>query len=208
MRDRKAEGDRVALVDLDGTIADYDAALVEAMRSIQDPNEKPYENRYEETTKRSELPHVEARRKMIQRQPGFWRNLPGLTLGFDIVSELRELGFALHVLTKGPRNNGPAWGEKLEWARENIHDATVTVTGDKSIVFGRVLVDDYPPYFISWLENRPRGLVVCVAHPWNEAFKRGGNNEHPNVVRYDGSNLDEVARMLKRAYDRAPGEPL
>jgi len=202
------EPDRIALVDLDGTVADYSAALAREMHAIQHPDEVAYVDRYVEATKRVELPHVEARRKLIQRVPGFWRSLPRLQLGFEVVDALRSARFQIHVLTKGPKTNAGAWAEKLEWAREHLPDATVTVTGDKSIMYGRVLVDDYPPYFNAWLENRPRGLVVCVAHDWNEIFKRGGSAEHPNIFRYDGSNLADLSRALKRAFERAPGEAL
>lgn len=197
------QSDLVALVDLDGTLADYDSAMTEAMRSVQDPSEAPYGSRYEPDGTRKEIPHVEARRRLIQRQPGFWRGLKPLALGFDVVKELRSLGFELHVLTKGPALVFSAWSEKVEWSQTHISDAVVTITGEKSLVYGRVLVDDYPPYFEKWLNVRPRGLVVCVAQSWNEHFGRGGRSEHPNVVRYDGTNLDIVKERLSAAYSRA-----
>lgn len=200
--------DQVALIDLDGTIADYDAALTREMRLIQHPDEVPYSNRYEAGGARVEINHVEARRKLIQRQPGFWRNLAPLPLGFEVVEELRALKFALHVLTKGPASTTSAWTEKADWCQKHLPDANVTVTQDKSLVYGRVLFDDFPPYFGPWLENRPRGLVVCLAHPWNEGFAKGGYQEHPNVLRYDGTNREELRARLQRVRDRQPREAL
>lgn len=188
--------DHVALIDLDGTVADCDGALDKEQRRIQAPDEPPYKDRY---SGGEEPPYIEARRKLIQRQPGFWRNLAPIPLGFEIVEELRALNFALHVLTKGPKHNGNAWAKKVEWCREHLPDALVTVTSDKSLVYGRVLVDDFPPYFLDWLKVRPRGLVVCVAHKWNEGI------EHPNVLRYDGTNRDELRRRLTQAYERQGG---
>tara|TARA_Y100000310_G_C20512920_1_gene729762 strand:+ start:436 stop:588 length:153 start_codon:yes stop_codon:yes gene_type:complete len=49
----------------------------------------------------------------------------------------------------------------------------MTITEDKGIVYGKVLVDDYPCYIKRWLENRPRGLVIMPAHSYNRDF------EHP-----------------------------
>jgi 5'(3')-deoxyribonucleotidase len=196
--------DRVALIDLDGTVADYDSALRDAMRLLQSPEEAPYAERYQGD--RSEPPHIEARRKMIQRQPGFWRGLKPLPHGFEVVRELRSLGFLLHVLTKGPSTTPSAWSEKVEWCREHLPDALVTVTSDKSLVYGRVLFDDFPPYFTAWLAVRPRGLVVCIAHPWNEAYAKRGVSAHEQVLRYDGTNLDELRERLTRAFQRAPRE--
>jgi 5'(3')-deoxyribonucleotidase len=197
--------DQLALVDLDSTIADYDAAMKAAMRTLQAPEEKSYAGRFEEGV---EPPYLEARRKLIQNQPGFWRNLHLLPTGFEVVDELRTVGFRLHVLTKGPTSTPSAWTEKAEWCHKNLPDALVTVSGDKSLVYGRVLVDDYPPYFTKWLAVRPRGLVVCVAQLWNAGYARGGVLEHPNVFRYDGTNRAELRAVLQRAFDRSPGAPL
>jgi 5'(3')-deoxyribonucleotidase len=194
-------GDLVALIDLDGTLADYDEAMRREMRAIQAPDESPFDSRHS-----PDAPHVDARRKLIHRQPGFWRDLQPISLGFEVVEELRALHFVLHVLTKGPTSTPSAWSEKLEWCQRHLPDATVTVTGDKSLVYGRVLFDDYPPFFLKWLAVRPRGLVVCLPHPWNEDFEKGGAREHPNVLRFDGTDRAALREALRRARDRMPGE--
>lgn len=192
-------GDKHALIDLDGTVADYDADMERQMASIRAPGEPPAKGKLDHI----ELPHETARRKMIQRIPGFWRDLPELPMGFEVIEELRALGFMLHVLTKGPNGAPNAWSEKAEWCREHLPDALVTISQDKSLVYGRVLFDDFPPYFEKWLSVRPRGLVVCLAHPWNQRFSNGA---HPNVLRYEGTNRYELRERLIAAYDRKGGE--
>jgi len=187
------------LIDLDGTVADYDSAMCEQMRAMQHPSEPLYGGRYVDG---DEPAYVEHRRKLVQSTPGFWRNLKPLERGFDVVLKLREIGFSLHVLTKGPTSAPSAWSEKLEWSRRYMPDAAVTVTGEKSLVYGRVLVDDWPPYFEKWLAVRPRGLVVTVAQPWNAEYGASGKPRNSRVVHYDGSNLDEVEVRLRDQFER------
>jgi 5'-nucleotidase len=96
-----------------------------------------------------------------------------------------------------------AWKEKLEWCREHLDEKTpVTITENKSLTYGRLLFDDWPEYYRPWLKQRPRGLVVALEHPWNK------DETHPRVVRYDGSNLDEIRKAVQAAYDREDREPL
>jgi hypothetical protein len=173
-----------------------------AQKTLRAPEELPYRHVFGE----KEPAHIEARRKLISSVPGFWRTLPKLQDGFDLVEDAREIGFGLHMLTKGPVSSANAWSEKLLWAQEHIPDAPVTVTMRKSLVYGRVLFDDYPPYFVEWLAVRKRGLVVCVAQAWNREYEVGGKLEHPNVIRYDGTNRAAVRVRLQAAYDRTGGE--
>lgn len=192
--------DNVALIDLDGTCADYSGVMKERMRALQAPEEEPYIDRLTLGGPRGAEPsHIEARRKLVQRIPGFWRDLPRIELGFEVVDLLREIGFDLHVLTKGPLKCASAWSEKVEWCQRHLPDALVSVSTDKSLVYGRVLVDDWPDYFEKWLEVRPRGLVVAIAHPWN------ADVIDPRVFRYDGTNRDELKRRLTVAYERPSG---
>jgi len=67
------------------------------------------------------------------------------------------------------------------------------------MVYGKFLYDDYPDYMLKWLEHRPRGLGIMPANRANQGF------QHAQVVRWDGTNLDEVAARLRAAHKRLPG---
>lgn len=196
---RNDERSRTALLDLDSSLADYVASMTAHMRPLQGPDEVPYVGR---DPSERELPHVEARRKLIQRIPGFWRGLRPIEAGMDLVKVLVSVGFPLHVLTKGPATAHNAFGEKVEWVQKHLPGVPVTLSDDKSMVYGRVLYDDFAPYFESWLEHRPRGLVICLAQPWNADYAPGGAKARPNVLRYDGTNLSEARARLELAYNR------
>jgi 5'-nucleotidase len=123
-----------------------------------------------------------------------------LESGLTIWNLTTELGFEHMILTKGPTASLVAWTAKVEWLHEHFGRVPVTITTDKSLTYGRVLVDDFPPYVSAWLKHRPRGLVVMPAQPWNKGY------EHPQVIRYDGTNLDQVRERLIAARDRTSGE--
>jgi hypothetical protein len=200
-----SDDERKGLVDLDSSVVAYAKRMREEQEKLQAPGEPPYTDALDHN---EEPPHIRARRKLIQRQPGFWKGLERIELGFEVVQMMREIGFGLHIVTKGPSDTANAWSEKLEWSKENIPDALVTVTEDKSATYGRAFLEDWPPYFLSWLAVRKNGLVICVAQPWNVDYAVGGRLQRPNVIRYDGTNRAEVDRLLRRAYERKGGEPL
>lgn len=177
----------IALVDLDGTLVDFDGGMREKLAQLRSPAEDPAfdERAYED------VPHLRARRRMIKSVPGFWRNLEPIPRGFEIVGALRRFEFELHVLSKGPLATPIAWQEKVEWCLQHLPDVPVTVCSDKSLVYGRILVDDWPDYFTRWLQHRPRGLVIVPAQPWNADYTSAS---HPQIVRYE----DDPAEMLQR----------
>ncbi|MEZ4453254.1 MAG: hypothetical protein R3B09_27575 [Nannocystaceae bacterium] len=177
----------VALVDMDGTLCDYNGTMDRALAELRGPGDAtPPEDGEPEPA------WLRARISLVRRQPGWWRGLPRLERGFEILGELQALRFEIHVLTKGPAGASIAWAEKLEWCQEHLPGVPVTITMDKGLVYGKVLVDDYPPYIERWLEWRPRGQVIMPSQPWNAGFRRD------RVLPYDGTNLDEVRHTLQR----------
>lgn len=187
MSEKKPEP--IALFDLDGTLADFPWAMRRALTRISTPGEQAY---YEEQD--DEPSYITERRRLIKRQPGFWRDLPVFKLGFDVLDMAKTLSYSINILTKAPHTNYQAWSEKAEWCSQELagFDYRVTMTEDKGLVYGKVLVDDWPKYVNRWLVHRPRGLVIMPAHDYNEGFK------HPNVIRYDGRNENQVFEALAK----------
>jgi len=191
----------VALVDLDGSLADFDGAMQEGLDALR----APCESKLDENAYTGAQPHIIARKRLIKSQPGFWSGLRKLRLGFEVYGMLQKLEFERHILTKGPESTTSAWTEKVLWCQMYVSDALITVTQDKSLVYGRVLVDDWPKYALPWLKYRPRGLVIMVAQKWNQEFAPHLN--HPlvvsgNIIRYDGSNAQAVYAALSAARNR------
>lgn len=180
------------LFDLDGTLADHTKALLRDMETIRSPNDPPV-HRHDD----GEPEWVKERKKLIRSQRDWWVNLERMELGFDLYNVAREIGFQINVLTKGPWTCPHAWTEKVIWCRKHLHeDVKITISEDKSIVYGRVLVDDWEPYVKGWLQFRPRGLVVMPKNDENAHVR------HPQVIIYDGTNLPEVRARMEYAFNR------
>jgi phosphoglycolate phosphatase-like HAD superfamily hydrolase len=186
--------ENVALFDMDGTLCDYDKSLFNFLESLKSPDEQSYNPLF-----RSDIPlHIKARMDLIRASEEWWANLPKLQLGWDVLEVARVLEYRIMILTQGSRRNPASWAGKKQWIDRNLgQDIDVTMTRDKSLVYGKVLVDDYPEYIESWLEWRKRGLVIMPANDANKDFK------HKQVIRYDGRNLDEVAEAMLKV-SRAP----
>lgn len=152
----------VALVDMDGTICNYYERLeADVRRILGDDFEKV-------------SPHTRRAIELVARQrEGWYRELEPLPLGFEIVKILKEIGFRLMILTKGNPRTPNAYNEKVEWCVKYIPEAEITITQDKGIVYGKILVDDWVPYVTRWLEHRPRGLVLMPDQKWNRDFTHG-----------------------------------
>jgi len=184
----------IALVDMDQTLCDYEGAvkkkLAELYKKDISVDESKTNHRLEEYK-----PAVD----LIKQLPGFWRTLPKIELGFQIVDVLEHNGFGIHVLTRGPHKNIIGWSEKVEWVREHLSGVPITITEDKSLVYGKILVDDWPKYCESWLKWRPRGLVLMPAYEYNI----GMDTKHSGqVVRVTGKNWEEVKEAIKKVYEK------
>lgn len=183
----------IALLDMDGTVADWDGAVRRDLAKMQGPNDPPIPE-VMDTFHGLLKPRID----IIKSQPGWWRNLEPLPFGFHIKALLDTVGYNVQVLTKGPGKYPAAWGEKVEWCAKWLPGTMVNIVSDKSLFYGKVLVDDYPPYVLKWLTARPRGLVIMPWHPWNDEF------EHDRCIHYDGSqeSYDQVVIRAQEHYNK------
>jgi hypothetical protein len=183
--------EKIALFDMDGTLANYDLSLELCMEKLRAPNEPSFKG-----IPRDDAPaYLKARADIIRQDPEWWANLPRFQLGFDIWDLAEELGYRRMILTQGPKRNPNAWTGKKLWIDRNLgQNVDITITRDKGLVYGKVLVDDWPEYIERWLEWRPRGLVIMPANKANLNFK------HSQVIRYDGTNFNQVVDAMKVLY--------
>ena len=188
----------IALFDMDGTLCDYEKSLREELEKLRSPEEIPYTDPI-----RDAPPHIQNRSDMIRASEEWWANLPRFQLGWDVLEIAQGLGYDIMILTQGPRRNPASWSGKKRWIDENLGpDLDVTITRNKGAVYGKVLVDDFSVYVEKWLTWRPRGTVIMPANDSNQDF------EHEHVIRYDGTNLEQVKEALRLTKNRQPGEYL
>lgn len=185
----------IALFDLDGSLADYVNQLCDDLNSLATPDEEIV------TPKNlyliNKLPHIKKRLKLIKNQTGWWVNLKPIENGIKILNLAKEIGFDIHILTKGPTKAPIAWKEKLEWCQKNIpFEVGIHISTEKSMVYGKMLYDDYPQYMDSWLSKRPRGLGIMPVTDYNSYYSNA------QVVNWNGQNIEEVVVALEKSYAR------
>lgn len=176
--------ENIALIDLDGTLADYEFSMRGELLKTLSPAENEEFGALIRTGNIFEYKRdwLNARMALIKRQAGFWRELPEIPQGMVVYHLLRQIGYRCVILSKGPKRTPSAWTEKLEWCQKHVPDAGVTITQDKGLIYGKVLFDDYPPYIVRWLECQPQGKVLMLDSPHNQDF------EHPQVFRIKSEN--------------------
>jgi len=189
------ERENILLLDMDGTVCDFEEAMRRDLQAIAGPSDPDFMDPNLCVWDLEAIPHMKARRKMIMAQPGWWVNLRPIYPVIDLVKSAQEMGYKIHILTKGPYSNRAAWSEKVEWCQKNLVGngipVEITITQDKGLVYGRVLIDDYIPYMERWLQWRPRGYGIMPKNSQNVAFR------HPNVEILDTRTYDRILRRLR-----------
>jgi hypothetical protein len=129
-------------------------------------------------------------------EAGFWANLQPRLEGFELLELIKDQGFQILVVTKGPPDSSVAWADKVAWCRRYLPGVPVVVTDDKSRVHGHVLVDDWMPYVDAWQAQWPKGLAIVPEQPWNANMLLG-----PRCIRDRRGGREKVLTALRSCYD-------
>lgn len=197
------QAERVGLFDMDGTLANYEKSMEWWLARLRSPAEPSF------SVHAHEPAYFRERARVIRRQPGFWRDLEPIELGFEVLRMAQDVGFTnFQACTRGPSDCPAAWGEKVEWIQRHKRrgtlpaDMRITITEDKTTVYGRFLCDDHVPFLEGWLKYRKRGLGILVLPRPRDL---SGVELHPNILPYDGSDRTELRRRLEIAFERPSG---
>ena len=181
--------DNIALFDMDGTLVDFEKGMYNSLRPMSGPNEEVMEPPFWDAPD-----HIRERIDMVMESGNWWKNLEPMKLGMELFKEAQRIGYEVHILTQGPRNTSVAWKEKLDWVRTYLGDVDITVTRNKGLVYGKILVDDYPPYLDSWLKWRNRGLCIMPSNGHNKDYERD------QVLRMTEDSFEDCVLAMERKY--------
>lgn len=179
----------IALFDMDDTLCDYIGQLKRDLSEFFEDPTPIIQDLYA----RKVSPDAKARIREIRNRPGWWANLPRLEGGIKLWQLTKDMGFSNCILTKGPYHCDNAYTEKRQWQKRELPDTKIfTITDDKSLVDGTILIDDFPPYLASWLNKHPSKLGIMPERAYNIEFK------NPRTINYTVQNLDEIKERLKK----------
>ncbi len=187
------QAENVALFDMDGTLCDYKGQMLKDLRRLMAPGEQEFAGEL-----RDAPDHIKRRIEIIQTSQEWWKGIPRLQLGWDVLKVAQDQGYRIMILTKGPMKYPSAWSGKKLWINENLDpDMDITITSDKGLVYGKLLVDDFPEYAERWLTWRKNGLVIMPVNGFNKDYVHG------HVIKYDGTNLEEIRIAMEARLKKA-----
>lgn len=136
----------VVLVDQDGPLADYRAAILEILANLGQDTALLGSlaiSTHDEIT-RAYGPGIAAEVDRIRNRPGFYEGLGTVRGATGGVRYLISLGMVPVVCTRPRLQNATCASEKLSWLRQHFpeFEERFVLTTDKTLVHGDFLIDD------------------------------------------------------------------
>lgn len=138
----------VVLLDQDGPLADFDAAIDEILSSLGLDTDVLHRTTWHTSEDIERCYGFEAARAVQDavHADGFFRTLPVKTGAVKAVSKLEQAGCEVFVCTAPSLLNSSCASDKMLWIADHFPSLRrkVVVSKDKTLVRGHVLVDDKP----------------------------------------------------------------
>jgi len=176
---------KIALVDMDYTICNFQEPMELYLRSLESPEEigkYDYSNLWK---LEGEHPHIGKRIRTILSKHSFWANLKPIEAGLELYKYIAN-HFETYILTKALKECSLAWREKVDWLHRYIgKDIEIMVVTNKKLVHGDLLFDDMPENAEDFLRLNPNGRVIMPrrehnkhintkenVYVWNDSLKK------------------------------------
>ena len=178
----------LVLLDVDGVLADFVGAYLDALEKVTGRRRERDEIRTWDIVKALDLAPADAEEvARIVGQPDFCYDLKLIEGAAEGVAALRKIA-DIHVVTAPwPSRHWP--GERVDWLLDalGIERLDITLTTRKDLVRGDVLLDDRFEHLLEWTRANQDSLGILWDTPHNrnldEDFaKHGGNSFSPSGV--------------------------
>ena len=183
---------RVILVDMDGTVCDFDGRALDMLSQKYGVKPPPVEDRAY-PLRDSFLDDEETRLRMVEdmKSPGFFREMAPIEGAVEALLEMQAEAELEVFLCTAPLSKSPICAaEKIEWVINHLGKDWVdriVLTRDKSLVQGDMLIDDAPEVKASPAGSlkipglRPTWEHVYYTQPYNRPAK-GGDGRRRRIV--------------------------
>lgn len=165
------------LVDMDNTIANWDATL----KSYMDSNKLPWiDPNAWDVTKRGYDHITFSQIKQVINGPEFYASLQVSDGAVETLNNLHRIGFDVKLCTSPPEENPHAIYEKRDWVHTYLGKGwvdSIIFAHDKTIVNGKVLIDDKPCVY--GIKFDPEWKHVLFDQPYNRGLIK------PRILRWE-----------------------
>jgi len=163
------KGERmIILIDQDGVLANYEERMLDIFHEEHPEIPRiPHEELTEFNTHKAYSEEYWEEIENIALRPDFFRSLPPIDGAIEGVQELLRLGVGVRICTAPKKIFKHCVGEKYEWIHRHFGQKMVnkiTLTRDKTLVRGEILIDDKPEITGS---RKPEWEHVLFDQPYN-----------------------------------------
>jgi 5'(3')-deoxyribonucleotidase len=161
----------IVLCDVDGVTADYVGGVLDTVFELF--GRQVFRQEIKQWDLFCQLGLDKRQLSQLYREldnPGWCSALQPLPGAKEFITELRDRGHTIHVVTSSWLS-APAWDhERRTWLKDHfkIQPHQVTFTSEKERVIGDILIDDRARHVCEWQRAHPTGQALLFSQSYNE----------------------------------------